>query len=291
MKHNYHPCRRALPFLAVGLSLFLVVYAHAQIVCDFSSQKGERDEASPNAFPGCAGDGWQGPWQVRRYSSETEKKNYRGPEGVSVVEVPGVQGQMLKVGPAEKFEDKGVGVARGYGNSGGLDITKPYLISCVVRIDHLPALEKNLIDNGFFIGENATDTVGQTSSSAWFLLGGYGIEAGKSLTPNNKQHRMSSAKQRQWNLSTVNEGDEVTYVPTEIMLEDGGEYAVSVTIDPVSSSYRCQIKGGGGEFVSDVLRFPKDKPLGKNLVFGSRHSVGDSVVFSVGDIKIANSDW
>ncbi len=285
---------RAFRLLFFSLPLLIGFEGVAEVICNFRDQTEIHESSSPNAFPGRAGEGWDGPWKVRRYlSDDSPNKRQQGSlEGISLSEPADASApRLLQVRGGEPFENDGVGLHRAYRDFGVLDISKPYQISFMVRIDKLPSPPSTeLLSHYLFIGENSTGSVGPTSGTTWFLQAFYGADAGKSVTPRNPEHRLGQARQRQWSLGAfVANGDNNDYVPTDVPLIEGAIYTISVVINPEASSYKVSIKGEGASYTSRELPFRKGRPLGKSFVIGSRHSPGNVGAFSVGEIRISPS--
>ncbi len=275
-----------------SLLFFSPIALKAEVICDFASQTEESlVENSPNAFPGSAGEGWQGPWEGRRYLVETVKnKKYQSTlEGVSLAQDQGKNGKrFLQVAPLPSGPDLGAGIARAYQSHGDLNLTKPYVISCTIRFDKLPNKSgKDLRNQFLFIGENGTTAIGTTTGTSWFLQAFYGRKKDESVIPGQPEHRFHAALQQQWNLGTLAKDTQLSYLPTGVQLKEGVEYHLAISIDPASSSYHCEIKAGGATFSSDTLKFQSKQPLGRNIVIGSMHAKDDPATFSVGNLRIS----
>ncbi len=287
--------RFAARLLTAGIFCCAAAICEAQIICNFENQTTVPDDTIPNAFPGRAGDGWRGAWEGRRYQPQnSSKKRYlKSLEGITIVDSEGqTSGRLVQIGKTNQPVDTGACISRAYEAFGDFDIDRPYCISFVIRVDSLPtSIHSGIMDSYLFIGESGTGAVGPNSGTTWAIQAFYGNAIGKSVAPGNAKHRLSAARQRQWNLvEMASDKDEPRYVATGAPLEEGVDYKIDVMINPKASTYQCRVNGGGTEYTSEVLRLRAGKTLGGNIVFGSRYSEESPAVFSVGDIKIFNSD-
>jgi len=267
-------------------------FAHGQVMSTFEKQTQELDEVGSGNFPGTPGDGWQDAWKVRRYLAGDNKSSNRI-EGIGVVEtsIAGLP-KAIRLQPLEDRPDVGVGVSRAYESTPDLDISQPYRIALQVFLSRVPDKKASPADTFIFIGENGTDAVNPTSGTTWMLQGFMGASSKNRVVTSKQDHVLYPARQSQWNLVDAPVGSETPlYLPTGIVLEQDKLYSIEILINPSDATYRCQIKSDTQEYTSDVLHYDGSKPLGRNLVIGSRYPAGNPFQLFVGEIKIEAAIW
>jgi hypothetical protein len=285
--------KSTLIFTGLWISLVaLSSLAQGQIVSTFEKQTQELDEVGSGNFPGTPGDGWQDAWKVRRYLAGDNKSSNRI-EGIVVVETSiATMPRAVRLQPLPDRPDVGVGISRAYESTPDLDINQPYRIALQVFLSRVPDKKASPTDAYIFIGENGTDAVNPTSGTTWMLQGFMGASSKNRVVTSKQDHVLYNARQSQWNLVDAPAGSESPiYFPTGIVLEQGRLYSIEILINPSDATYRCLIQSDGQEFISDVLHYDDSRPLGRNLVIGSRYPAGNSFELLVGNIRIEAAPW
>lgn len=236
---------------------------------------------SVDAFPGCAGEGWDSPWKI------ISQKGRGTTFELKVVDSPpsdSAKGKSLEVTfeTGNSVVAEHVGVSRLLdmnGSADGIDPTQPYSIRFVFRIDEASPdfIESNDL---FAFSGTVPDGRGEATmgGEVWAVFLRQKAGWGTRSDPANPAVTKAGA-----NIP-------VPFGERPVGVSPGSAWEVEVSIDPPNKTFQVNVVGGGQSFtsppvVSELLGPDHGSPALLRFM-ASRKGEGKSTRWSLGDITV-----